>query len=277
MNGRWDRRRLLHRGHAHGPVPSPPIPPSPTPGLVVATSEDGRFVLFDAEATDAPPEQPPWDAWLSHVTDDGTALGWDAGSSGVRHIRVAVGGGPEDAISPDAEAGAAEIEPLTGRGRLQIRTGRLCVAGLDEAFAARNAELHPGAFGDVIEIDPGEYEVETARVRWRNADAIRAGIRARTLRRGDELVVGLVQRGIPAILVVTVLVAVSILVGAFAARDVGPMAITIAIVAGAAVLAAWAVFIRAGAAPPLRRVSAARRAMLERLPDGIVVLRRARD
>jgi len=183
-----------------------------------------------------------------------------------------------EATGPAGTAGEGEPAPEPLRRRLDLPSGRLCFAGLDEAFAARNAELHPGAFGDVLELEPGCYELELARAA-RPVGPSRGGEPAAEvprLRRGDERIAALVRGGLPLALVSGLLVgAIAVAIGGWLSGSIlaGRLA-GWSLAGGAVLLAAWAIVVRTGAMPPVQRVIAARRALADASPDAILAVRR---
>lgn len=242
------------------------------PGGVLATasaaSGDGRFAFFDADHAEPAPDEPPFDAWLEAMGRRGLAVSWTAPAPGPRRLRVRWAGA-------EAEATGADWQ------RLELPSGRLCIAGLDEAFAARNAELHPGAFGEIVELEPGAYDlrVEPPPPPPDPAASDPEACRTRMLRPGDEVIVRLVQGGVPLMLVIAAIAAAIIAVVVVTAGRGGVVGSgTVAIWAGgvlAAALAAWAILVRLGAMPRLQRVGEVRRVLAEAHPDAVLVVRPA--
>ncbi len=235
------------------------------PATAAAASGDGRFAFFDADRADPAPDEPPFEPWLEAMRKRHLAVAWNAPAPGPRRLRVRWA----DATDP---AGSAEDWQ-----RLELPSGRLCIAGLDEAFAARNAELHPGAFGEIVEIEPGAYEVrvEPPPPATDSAAGDPEACRTRMLRPGDEFVTRLVQWGLPLVLVLMVVVAAAVVGALIWIGGKGGPAMVAAGAGGvlAAALAGWAILVRIGAIPPLRRVGEVRRAFAEAHPDAVLVLR----
>ncbi len=251
---------------------------APATATATATSEDGRFVLFDADLAEPPPDEAPFEPWLEASVADELALPW-TGRPGRRRLHVAVGVTSEAALPAAPDRVRTADEPAA-RGTLELPSGRLCVAGLDEAFAARNAELHPGAFGEVIELEPGRYDVEVRPLEWIVPPEERERVRRSVLRRGDEAIAGLVHGGLPLLLVLAAFGAAAVTgVLALGGTGAGP-AVVWTVGVAAVLLTAWAAIVQAGASPPLRRVLAARRRVAEAFPDAVLAVRRvgpARD
>lgn len=250
---------------------------APAVAFATATSADGRFVLFDADATEAAPDEPPFDGWLESTTAAGLAAGWIGQAPGPKRLQI-IGSGDAEAASGPSSTG----DPETVRSHLSLPSGRLCFAGLDEAFAARNAELHPGAFGDVLEVEPGDYELTLTPRRDRIDRSERDALRGSIVRRGDETIARLVQGGVPMALVAGAIVAAAFVVAialGLGRSAAGPV-IRWTVVVVAVALVAWIAIVRTGAIPPVQRVARARRAVADADPDAILTLRRvgeARD
>lgn len=233
----------------------------------IATSVDGRFAFFDADHAEPAPDEPPFDAWLEAMRQRGLAVPWTASAPGPRRLRVRWA---------DADAAGADWQ------RLELPSGRLCIAGLDEAFAARHAELHPGAFGEIVELEPGAYDLRVVPAPP-PADPGAADpevCRTRMLRPGDEVVTRLVQGGVPLVPVLAAIIAASIAIAAMilGGRGGGTGPATVAAWIGgvlAVVLGGWAILVRLGAMPRLRRVGELRRVIAEAHPDAVLLVRPA--
>ncbi|MFK7961806.1 MAG: hypothetical protein AB8G96_14925 [Phycisphaerales bacterium] len=271
-------------------------------GMLTAVSECGRFVVFDADTPDPPPDQAPFDAWLEASEATKSAMGWSmpAGAAAVAGgrskpaarrrrfrptpgVRVEVLIGSGEASASGAAAGEPPNVVPVMQGRVHLATGRACIAGIDEAFAARNAELHPGAFGDVIELRPGDYAVEVERLDW-PADVRRRlseAVREQWARRGDAVIAGTVYRGVPLLVIVGLAVAAGLVMwlvdGGLAARIGGIGRLVHGLIVVAAGLAAWAGLVRGGGFRALTRYSELQAAMRDACPDLRVRLRRIRS
>jgi hypothetical protein len=225
-----------------------------------AASGDGRFAFFDADRAEPAPDEPPFDAWLEAMGRRGLAVPWTAPAPGPRRLRVRW-------ADADAEAAGTDWQ------RLELPSGRLCIAGLDEAFAARHAELHPGAFGDIVELAPGAYELRVEPAPPAPPAAVPAAADAeasgtRMLRPGDELVARLVQGGLPLVVVAGMVLAATAVVALTWSTRIAWFVLVAAVVA-------WAILVRIGVMPPLRRVAEVRRVIAETHPDAVLVLRPA--
>ena len=236
-------------------------------------TDAGLHALFDPGAVEPLPGDPPmreWEAWVRRLEHSGACLTYDEGGDGDVKLKLVV---DEDFDDP----GQTRTELLSG-ALLRVPTGRLFFAGIEYLFWDGHPRPNLKAAGREVRVPAGNYELQGLEVDWERLGGDAERERDAMLEPGDRRYARRFNGCVAPLGVVTVMASIvtSFLVLVLSGR---PWAwrLTWLAVAGGAAAAAVGVLWRMSGSPRMKRWEDADKAMWERYPRLVVILRRLPD